>query len=161
MRTYDISLVTLHEQPAAVVRAHVTADQIASFVGGAFGEVAQVAARRGTQVTGTPFARYHLTAEGFDIEAGFPVGAAVTEGRVETTTLPGGRAVRILHRGSYAEVGAAYEAGREWMAEHGYEPASDPWETYLDEPDVAEPRTEVLMPCQRTPSGGEAALHDA
>jgi effector-binding domain-containing protein len=149
MRTYDVTLVDLPAQRAAVVRAHLRTDEIEPFIGPAFEEVMSVVGPSGQGVAGMPFARYHVTGDGeFDLEAGFPVHDPVpTRGRVENVTLPAGKAVRILHRGAYGDVGAAYDAGWRWIAEHGYQPAGDPWECYLDGPDVAEPRTEVLMPC--------------
>jgi effector-binding domain-containing protein len=151
MRTYDVTLVDLVEQRAAVVCAHLHTEEIGAFVGPAFGEVMGAVGRSGQQVTGVPFARYHMTGKDeFDVEAGFPVPEAVPSvGRVETVTLPGGPAARVLHRGAYGDVGSAYAAGMGWIAEHGYRPTGDPWERYLDEPDVAEPRTEVLLPCAR------------
>lgn len=149
MRTYDVTLAELPEQQIAVVRAHVPFDGVGAFVNDAFGEVARALGRAGDEPAGMPLGRCRVTADGFDAEAGFPVSHAVTPtGRVESSTLPGGSAARVLHRGDYAEVGAAYEAALRWIDANGMQTAGDPWESYLDEPDVAEPRTEVFMPCR-------------
>lgn len=148
MRTYDVTLAELPEQQIAVVRAHVPFDGVAAFLGGAFGEVAQALGRAGDEPAGMPLARYRVTADGFDAEAGFPVRRPVTPtGRVESSTLPGGSAARVMHRGAYADVGAAYEAALRWIDANRMQTAGDPWECYLDGPDVAEPRTEVFLPC--------------
>jgi effector-binding domain-containing protein len=54
---------------------------------------------------------------------------------------------RTVHRGAYDELGLTYEALEKWVVENGYRVTGAPWESYLDEPDVAEPRTEVYLPC--------------
>jgi effector-binding domain-containing protein len=64
--------------------------------------------------------------------------------------LAGGPTATVLHRGAYDAVAAAYDAATNWLADNGYFPAGEPWETYLDEPEVAEPRTNVHLPCRRT-----------
>jgi effector-binding domain-containing protein len=147
---YQIELVNLSDQPAAVIRDHVALDGIGEFLGAAFGDVMGLVSRQGLQVAGAPFGRYRPAADGgFDVEAGFPVTGAVTaEGRVESASLPGGRAARTVHVGDYGGVGAAYEAVTAWLAGSGLVPAGDPWECYLDGPEVANPRTEVFFPCR-------------
>ncbi len=147
--TYEIERVDLIAQPSAVVRGQVPHDGIPDFLGGSFGEVMGVLGAQGIQPAGPPFGCYVATADGFDVEAGFPTSAPVQPaGRVVPSTLPGGTAVQVLYRGSYAGVAAAYEAGEEWLAEQGWEATSPPWESYLDEPDVPEPRTLVSLPCR-------------
>lgn len=149
--SYDIDLVDLQEQHAAAVRGHVEADAIAAFLGEAFGEAARVVAGQGLAVSGAPYGRYRPTGDGgMDVEAGFPVRGAVTaEGRVEPTTLPGGLVARTLHKGEYAGVGAAYEAVQTWLIQNGYVGGGEPWESYLDEPSVPQPRTELFFPCHQ------------
>ena len=68
-------------------------------------------------------------------------------GDLEPSTLPGGRAARVLHRGSYAELAGAYQAAERWIQENAMRQDGDAWEVYLDDPSVAEPRTEVFVPC--------------
>ena len=147
--SYEVSFVDLQEQPAAVVHGEVPHDGIASFLGPAFGEVTGAAADQHLPVVGPPIGRYRPLPDGsWDVEAGFPVGGPLApEGRVLPTTLPGGRAARTVHTGAYAGVGAAYGAILDWFTEVGYVADGVPWETYLDAPDVPEPRTEVFVPC--------------
>jgi len=151
---YDVDLVDLQEQHAAVVRGHVPIDEIPGFLGEAFDEVERVAGEQGVQLAGSPFGRYRLVGPGLmDAEAGFPVrGTLAAEGRVVPTSLPGGRTARTLHVGDYSAVGAAYQALQDWLAENGYVGDGEPWESYLDVPDKPQPRTEVFFPChQRRP----------
>lgn len=146
---YEIEQVQVDEQPTAVVRGLVPMEGIAEFLGSAFGEVMSVVAAQGGSVVGPPFGCYEPTPAGFKVEAGFPVGeAVVAEGRVEASVLPGGPAVTVLHRGAYGEVAGAYHAAEQWAAQNDWESTGVPWEAYLDEPDVPEPRTLVYWPAR-------------
>lgn len=146
---YQTQFVDLQAQPAAMVRGLVSYEAIADFLGPAFGEVINVLDTQGLHPTGAPFGRYRpADGNGWEVEAGFPCSADVrAEGRVEPSLLPGGRAARTMHVGSYADVGAAYEAALSWLTDEGHVVDGEPWECYLDGPEVAEPRTEVFVPC--------------
>jgi effector-binding domain-containing protein len=119
------------------------------YLGGVFREVMEAIEAQGLHPAGMPFGRYLPTADGFEVEAGFPTSAAVAPtGRVVASSIPGGPAVQVLHRGSYGEIRAAYEAAEAWLVDNHWEPAGPPWETYLDGPEVPEPRTVVSLPCR-------------
>lgn len=149
MTTSEVELVQLQPQPVAIVRAHVTVADIPMFIGGAFGEVIQTLSGQGLAPAGPPFGRYVPVGDGFDVEAGFPATGLLTPaGRVVAGELPGGPAARVLHTGDYGGVAAAYDATSEWVAAHGYVATGAPWESYLDGPEVAEPRTVVCLPCR-------------
>lgn len=147
--TGDVTVVDLPEQPTAVVRGRVAPDGIAGFLGEAFSAVGSVVPAQGRRFTGPPFARYWSMDEtGWDLEAGFPVDAAVAPERgVVPSSLPPGRAARLVHTGPYDTVGRAWRALSDWVVDHGYAATEAPWECYLDEPGVAEPRTVIMMPC--------------
>lgn len=150
MSTYDVELVDTQPEQVAVVRGHVTVTEIPGFLGAAFGEVIQTLSAQGLAPTGAPFGRFVPAGDGFDVEAGFPATGDVTPaGRVIPGELPGGPTARVMHKGGYGEVAAAYDAAVEWVGAHGYVATAPPWETYLDGPDVAEPRTVVSLPCRR------------
>lgn len=146
---YEMQFVDLQEQHVAIVKGHVTVDEMPEFLGGAFSEVINVLDEQGLHPTGAPFGRYSMPEGGaFDAEIGFPCNDVVKpEGRVEACELPGGRVARTMHVGPYGDVGAAYEAAIAWLTEEGYVVEGRPWECYLDGPEVAEPRTEVFIPC--------------
>ncbi len=150
MMTYEVEVVELAPQPAAVVREHVEPAGLPAFLGGAFGEVMRVLSEQRLSPAGAPFGRYKPTGDGFDAVVGFPATGPVSPaGRVAPEMLPGGPTARALHRGAYGEVGAAYEAAAAWLRDHGYVQAGEPWECYLDGPEVPEPRTLVYVPCRR------------
>lgn len=147
---YEVHIATLQRRPAAVVRAQVDLEGLADFLGGAFEEVVTVLGRQGLSPTGPPFGRYSPSeARGFDVEAGFPVAQSVTaEGRVAPDELPGGVVAYTIHVGAYDGIGAAYAAATDWIVENGFVVSNGAWETYLDDPKVPEPRTEVFVPCK-------------
>jgi effector-binding domain-containing protein len=161
MRTYDVEVVELPAQPAAVVHGHVAVADIPQFLGDAFGAVIAALGRQGLQPAGPPFSRYVPRADGFDVDAGFPVPVpAAQDGRVVGFVLPGGPAVRVLHEGDYATLGRAYDAVRGWAEDHGLVPIGPPWESYLDGPEVPEPRTVVCLPCARPGGNGNGHAVD-
>lgn len=148
MSAYHVEEVVLEQQVTAVVRGHVDVDEIAGFLGGAFAEVLETLQSQGLSPVGPPFGRYTPVGEGFDVEAGFPSDGQVRAvGRVVASDLPGGRGAQVVHRGSYADVAAAYATVRVWAGEHGCGTPGSAWESYLDGPDVDLPRTVVSLCC--------------
>lgn len=167
---YEVEAAELQPQQTAVVRGHVEVDEIPGFLAGVFGEVIQTLSAQGLAASGPPFSRYGPTGDGFDVEAGFPSSGPVRpQGRVVAGELPGGSVARVQHTGDYAGVALAYDAAMQWVAAQGLTPAGPPWESYLDGPEVAQPRTVVCVPChaararQGTPASagdGEGRLGD-
>lgn len=147
---YDIQVADLQEQHTAVVTGHADENGIPEFLGHAFPSVMRVIEEQGLSPVGVPFGRYRPTEDGgFDIEAGIAASGPVTASEdVEPGGLPGGRTARTVHVGHWSELDAAYRALVEWAVDNGYAPSSAPWESYLDGPEAAEPRTEVFLPLQ-------------
>ena len=148
---HEITVVDLSEQPTAVVKGRATPESISDVLGRTFEAVARAAADQGRRLAGPPSARYvPLDVAGGEHEAGFPVDAPLVADReVEPSTLPACRAARLVHTGSYDTLGEAWGEASTWLEEHGYVATDAPWESYLDEPEVPEPRTLILMPCTR------------
>lgn len=145
---YRIELATLRDQATLVVRGTVGEPEIGAFLAGAFGRVPVVAQGNGITLSGPPFAKILPQADGsLHIEAGYPVsGMPLGQGVVMGSHLPGGPALRTTHRGDYAQARHAHEALHAFAACHDMRPAGDSWEVYVDEPDVAQPRTVVVLP---------------
>jgi hypothetical protein len=131
------------ETLVAVRVGDVAHDAVGEFVGGAIAALEPVV---GPEMIGAPLARYDLIEGGFRVEAGWPVTSA-PDG-VEVVTLPGGEAAQTMHVGPYSGLGAVYAELERWFADTGHVMAGAPWETYLDGPEVAEPRTIVTWPCR-------------
>lgn len=145
--SYEVEVEQVQPTPAVVVVEKVAHDQIARFLGRAFGSV--MASLGGQPVTGPPFARYEVTSTGFSIEAGFPVAPGTSvNGEGQVIELPGGTVARTMHVGSYDQVSEAYQAIEAWFGENSRRPTGAPWESYLDGPEVAQPRTLVTWPCE-------------
>lgn len=130
-----------------MIRARVSRAEIPDFLNGAFAEIFGLLQAQGVAIVGPPFARYGMGEEKFDVTAGFPVGAGVDpSGRVESGQLPGGEVATTIHVGSYERLPEAFHAVIEWIGANDREIAGDPWESYLDGPEVPEPRTQVCFP---------------
>jgi effector-binding domain-containing protein len=146
--TYDIHTVEIESQHAAVVSETCSMEEVGPFLGRAFEQVLSTLARSAIAVDGKPFARYDMVEGGFAVEAGFPCPSDLDlDGDVHTITLPGGTAAVTTHVGAYSDVAAAYAAIEQWFATSGHRPTGAPWETYLDGPEVPQPRTTVTWPC--------------
>ena len=151
---YEVSVETRAEQPAAVVHEMVRHEDLSAFLGAAFGEVGVVLDQQNLFPSGPPLARYRLEPGGFDVEAGFPVPRPVTAvGRVQPTVLPAGDIAETVHVGAYDEISAAYTAVNDWLDAEGRVATGAPWELYLDDPDVPQPRTVVCFPCRSAAAG--------
>jgi len=147
-----VELAQLQPQTAAVVREHVATDRIAEFLGSAYREIMIALDEQDLAPAGPPFGRWQPQGDGFDAEAGFPsTGPVAPAGRVQPQMLPGGLAATAVHHGDYAGLGTTYRVLSDWIADHGYVTTGQPWECYLDEPDVPEPRTQVYLPCAGGP----------
>jgi effector-binding domain-containing protein len=147
---YEVSIEQRVEQATAVVRGRVARDGIAEFIGGAFAEVMAAVSAQHVTVVGPPFGRYRVLETGFEVEAGFPTSWPVEPvGRVIPSVLPGGEVATTMHVGSYDGVAVAYSAVEQWLGAHNLAPTGDPWESYLDGPEVPQPRTVVCFPCAR------------
>ena len=108
-----------------------------------------VLAGQGVAITGPAFALYHgAPGATADLEAGFPTSGPVeTDGDVVASHLPGGRVARLVHEGSFDELGSSWGRLGQWIAAAGLTPGEDMWEVYVTEPspdmDPADLRTEL------------------
>lgn len=147
---YSIELHDIAQRNAAGVVKEISVEEIPGFVQAAFAEVMRVLQEQQTYPAGPPFCRYRMLNPGhFEVCAGFPVPQPITaSAQVISTQLQGGKVAKTLHVGSYSEVGKAYDAVMAWLPQHGLHPEGDPWEVYLDGPEVKQPRTEIFVPCR-------------
>jgi effector-binding domain-containing protein len=140
-------LTQLPARLAAVVRIDGPVDQLPRLLGEAFDLTARAITGSGAAFAGPPFARYLSLGKVISAEVGFPYsGELVASGRVYRTELPGGRAVVATHVGPYEKLADTWAATRAWLEEHALVPSGTPWESYLTEPNVTPPVTEVIFP---------------
>jgi effector-binding domain-containing protein len=130
-------VVEVDEQPTAVVRgSDVPMTELTDFFDRAFGALGGTVAVRPGAVVGPAFARYaRPPSDTADLEAGFPVSAPVEpDGDVLPSALPGGRVARLVHHGSYDELGSSWARLMTWAEEQGLTHTGVFWEVYLTEP---------------------------
>jgi DNA-binding transcriptional MerR regulator/DNA gyrase inhibitor GyrI len=96
----------------------------------------------GRVIGGAPFTLYYdpeFKEEDADMEVAFPVKKAVRAQGVSSRVLPGGRAVTLVHRGPYGEIGRTYGRVFDHLAERGLKPSQPPRELYLKGPGMLFP----------------------
>jgi DNA-binding transcriptional MerR regulator/effector-binding domain-containing protein len=69
-----------------------------------------------------------------DIEAGFPVSEQVKGDDLSCRVIPGGKAVTLVHKGSYDTLGHSYERVFEYINEHKLKPVTPTREVYIKGP---------------------------
>lgn len=150
---YQFEIRTLIEQPALCVRAHVKMQDLPPLVGRSFGQIGQYLVELRQPPAGMPYAAYRnmdAATMSADVEIGFPVGKALPgRGEIQPGTLPGGRAVATVHRGSYEGLQDAYTAMEAYTQANKLTPAGVWYEFYLNDPNQVAPedvQTLVLMP---------------
>ena len=131
------SIVTLDPADVAVVREVVAMDALPAFYDRAYHEVMNAVQEQGATVIGPPVGMYFgMPTDTVDVAAGFPTATPLqSAGAVSAQRLPGGRAVQVLHIGSYESMQQTYGALMRWVQEQGLALGPLMWETYLTEPD--------------------------
>jgi effector-binding domain-containing protein/DNA-binding transcriptional MerR regulator len=151
---YEIHLRETVPQLAAAIRGRAAWAELGPFVEASLMDVFRVAGDQGVRFAGPAYAIYHHADSSeaeVELEVGMPVAEQVeAAGRVVAITVPGGLVAATVHRGRYEDIGPAYRALAEWIADHGHETAGPPREMYLVGPDqVQDPgalRTEIAWP---------------
>jgi effector-binding domain-containing protein len=153
--TYEIGVMKRTEQPTLAITFSCTPDDIGERLGEVLPKVFRYAVENGANPDGPPYTRYlEMGEESWRVEAGVPV-AAPAEGTddIESTSLPGGSVLTAVHRGSYDDIGAAYEAMSQWLEDNPWEASGHPWDSYVDDPTEVEPdevRTLIYWPVRET-----------
>ncbi|HXH21161.1 MAG TPA: GyrI-like domain-containing protein [Dehalococcoidia bacterium] len=150
--TYEVSLVELEGQNAAVIRETTTLANIGAALSEMLGAVAEYLREMKVTPSGPPFARYYaVDAKGVDVEAGYPTPTEVPRRwRVVPAELPGGSAAATWHTGPYDRIGDAYAALDEWLKANRRRRSGPPMEVYWTDPsqvdDPSQWRTQVIQP---------------
>jgi effector-binding domain-containing protein len=147
-------ILQVDAQVTACVRLTISRAEIQAAMGLAINEVLAELASQGIRPAGPLYSSHlRMDPEFFDMEVGFPVTDPATEaGRLHPGELPAGRVARVVYRGPYEGLGAAWHAFGSWIKEHGHRPAANLWESYVagpeSGPDPAAWRTELTRPLQ-------------
>jgi effector-binding domain-containing protein len=164
--TYEFTTHEIVEQQVLSIRDRVEPDAFPAFLGGAFPELFTHVGRHGAVPTGHPFVIYHAFGpELIDAEVCVPIaGRAPIDGRITMHSLPATTVIRTLHVGPYEELGSAYAALSEWVADHGLVATEPVRERYLvgvgDDVPPETYRTELdqpVAPLEATPEDSGTA----
>jgi effector-binding domain-containing protein len=127
--------------------------KIAAVMGEAFGAIQSFLGHTGMKPADPPLALYRdWDGQTMQVDVGFPVSpadAARADGEVQAGQIPEGKALKAVHRGSYARLQETYEAMEAHVKETGLKTREIAWEVYMNDP-VSAPEdelvTELYMP---------------
>jgi len=114
-----------------------SAEGIAAGLASAFNEISQLMDVQSIEMQSQPMAITRAwDGEDYRFDAAIPANTAGVElsGNVRAGTSPGGRAVRVVHRGPYETMAASYTQLAAYMAVHGIAEGRVSWEVYVSDP---------------------------
>ncbi|WP_297085528.1 SRPBCC family protein [uncultured Draconibacterium sp.] len=151
-------VVLLQETQAinyAGIRETVPFIEISLKMGEMYGEISGFLASKQLEMTGMPFAMYHLmNEEDIDLECGIPI-AEVVEGnnKVMTASLPALTCATVDYYGDYTNLQDGHAAIQKWMEAHGFALSGAPLEFYItdpgQEPDPEKWLTRICYPVEQ------------
>lgn len=125
--------------PVACVRATCAKDEqaVAATIGAAFGQVQTFLRMNGLRQAGPPITVNVEWKDRYVFEAGIPVDREIeapASSPVRIKRTHAGKALKVVHRGPYHEMGALYDRLAAYIAAYGIERAGDPWDEYVNDP---------------------------
>ena len=146
-----IEIVRLEPQQAVTCRKTVPQSGLGQWFAEVYPLLFTEILGQGAQPAGAPFARYYNSDRtAFDTEAGIAfTGTMTAPAGARRSSLPGGRAAKTVHLGSYETLSQEYMRLEAWLREHGHTPGEGPWEVYVDDPETTprdQVKTEVYWP---------------
>lgn len=147
---YDIVCEEQPPQKILAITDSLDQEAVGGFLSSAFPALFAALEAAGAHPVGPPLARYRVD-DMFHVTAGIPFSGDVSPQQpMQVQMWPACSLATTVHTGSYDELPSAFHAVIEWTQANGCTIVADPWESYLDGPDVAQPRTKVCFPVVRS-----------
>jgi len=141
MTALPVETRELVPQQVVSIEGHILVSELDGFISQSLERLRAFVAAQGGQAGGPPFGLYHGPVNHEDdgpVEVCLPAeGAYRAEGDVRIRILPGGPAAVVVAQGEHAcfpKILDAYDAGWEWLAQHGHHPVESPREVWIGEP---------------------------
>lgn len=128
---------------------------IAEAIGSSYAKVGQFMAKNGLkQAAAVQTINHKYDDTGYQFDAAIPVdhapaAAIPADSPVQVKQTYAGKALKVVHKGSYHNMETTYRQMVAYMAAHGYEGASSPWDEYVSDPgNTPEPEliTNIVWP---------------
>jgi effector-binding domain-containing protein len=149
-------LVNLDPATTAVIRSVVPVAGLRDFFDDSFRTLAQVLAAQRVNAMSPAFGLYRGTpGETLDLEVGFVTDRPVQPADgIIAGSLPGGRAGRLTHSGSFDGLGSSWQRLETWIQAQGLSLRPERWESYVTRPspemNPRDLRTDLTWPLART-----------
>ena len=145
-------IVTTAAQPYAAIYRKVPFSEVREALTAMTRQIGETLQAQGIPPTG-PWFTHHLErpVTGFDFEAGFPTATSIAPaGDVVPKVWPAMKVARVVHRGDYDGLVAAWGALEAWMKANGHAGGAELWEVYevspRENPDASAWRTQLNWP---------------
>ena len=148
---YQFKLTEEKDQPVLSIRTRAAASELPRECGRVYGQLAQYLEEVEEKTEGPAFvAYYNMDMEDLDVEIGLLVPKSIPgKGAILGTKIPEGKQVSCMHKGSYGEVGPAYDALAAWAGEQSLTPTGISYEFYYNSPGEvpeSELMTKIIFP---------------
>ena len=144
--SYRVAIEKAAARPLAAVRARLRVERVPLEFRRYLDQVYELSRTGTIQLDGQNVFVYRPSTDGtMDVDFGVGVTSSFDPaGAVVWTQTPAGAVATATHRGSYAALGAAHEAVKDWCRDHGRRLAGPRWEVYGHwTDDVSQLRTDV------------------
>ena len=143
-----IELKEVKERPILSIRKTTSVENLKNELGLAYQALFQYLGELGEPPADAPFAGYfNMDMQALDVEMGVPVTKALPgKGEIKAGSIPAGKQVQCVFKGSYAQLEPVYAEINQWMNENGCVPTGEVYEFYLKSPaDVPEDELETRI----------------
>ncbi|WP_075981355.1 GyrI-like domain-containing protein [Bacillus massilinigeriensis] len=138
-------LIDQAAQPVLVIRKRTSMDMLKKTIGESYLKIMNYLEELGETPIDAPYTAYfNLDMSDLDVEMGFPVSRSLPErGEIKARIIPQCKAVSVMYKGAYSEMGSVYDQMLKWIEENGYEATGVYYEYYYNAPNEV-PESELL-----------------